>query len=207
MAHVAAGGRNHGGRARIRSGRLGPVETLVLIGASLAILVIAAIYSPGQRVGTGQPSDIQIGADPDVVQGLHVNQLGGYAFAPPPEWVVRDRGSASELISPEGDVVVSFGTGRPGSLRDAAQALLETIRDTYAGVRAGALQATEVGARPAFVASGGLTGPSGTRVRFLGMSIRIGGENRVIGVFVSQPADAAEVLPVVERVIGSFRAA
>ncbi|HET9671924.1 MAG TPA: hypothetical protein VFQ40_03640, partial [Actinomycetota bacterium] len=55
--------------------------------------------------------------------------------------------------------------------------------------------------------SGILENAAGLPVRFLGLAIRLDGENRLVSVFVSQPADAAEVLPALDQVIGSLGSA
>jgi hypothetical protein len=177
-----------------------------LLGGGLLVLLLSALYGSAPRSITEGRNE-RSAPDPLAESGTHVNELGGYAFRPPEGWTVRDRGSASELSSPDGVVVVSFGSGRQGSLWDAAEALLDSIRHGYREVRVGALEPTHVDRRPAVVGTGGLLNAAGVRVRFLGLAMRVAGENRVIAVFVSQPADPVEVLPVVERVIESFEAA
>jgi hypothetical protein len=176
--------------------------TVGLLGGGALILLLSALYGSAPRSTTEGRNELSA---PDLAEpGTHVNEVGGYSFKPPEGWTVRDRGSASELSSPDGVVVVSFGSGRQGSLWDAAEALLDSIRHGYREVRVGALEPTHVDRRPAVVGTGGLRNAAGIRVRFLGVAMRVAGENRVIAVFVSQPADPAEVLPVVERVIESF---
>lgn len=176
-----------------------------LIGGGLLVLLLSALYGSAPRSITEGRNERSA---PDLAEpGTHVNEVGGYSFRPPEGWTVRDRGSVSELSSPDGVIVVSFGSGRPGSLWGAAEALLDSIRHGYREVRVGALEPTHVDRRPAVVGTGDLQNDAGVRVRFLGLAIRVAGENRVIAVFVSQPADPAKVLPEVERVIESFEAA
>jgi hypothetical protein len=99
-----------------------------------------------------------------------------------------------------------FGTGRPGALRIATEALIGSIRQRYLDVHTSEVASTLVYGRPAFFASGDLLNAQGVRVRFLGLAVRIGDDNRLISVFVSQPADPAEILPVVDHVVASFEA-
>jgi hypothetical protein len=187
---------------------VGAVEVTVgLLGGGLVVLLVSALYGSAPRSTTEGRNEPNVPEPLDEPAVTHVNEVGGYSFRPPDGWAVRDRGSASELTSPDGSVVVSFGSGRDGSLEDAGEALLDSIRNGYGDVRVGALERTHVGPRPAVVGTGSLVNAAGVRVRFLGLAIRVEGENRVIAVFVSQPAEPAEVLPEVERVIGSFEAA
>ena len=175
-----------------------------LIAALLIAVTIAFLPSQAPPSATAPSPNADVALlDPS----MHVNELGGYSFAAPAGWVIEDRGSASRLTSPDEDVVMSFGAGRSGSLDDALQALMDSIRRVYANVNVGAPQATEIDRRPALMVSGSLENAADVQVRFLGIAIQLGGQNRLIGVFVSQPADPAEVLPAVEDVIGSFEAA
>jgi hypothetical protein len=179
--------------------------TVGLFGAGLAVLLIWILYGSSTHWTTERPSGIS-GSDPIEGRGRHVNSPGGYSFDPPAGWAVLARGSASELISPDAGVVMSFGAGRPGALSDATSALLDSLRGEYSDVRVGAPERTRVDDRPAVAVTGDLRNDAGVRVRFLGIATRVAGENRVIAVFVSQPAPVG-VLRAVERVIGSFEAA
>lgn len=211
MAGVPARGsrtRDTFGHARHVIGRVGAVElTVGLLGGGLVVLLVSALYGSAPRSTTDgrDERDVPQPAKEEVV--THVNEVGGFSFRPPEGWTVRDRGSVSELTSPDETVVVSFGAGRDGSMEDAAEALLNSIRDGYRDVRVGALERTHVGRRPAVVGAGSLVNAAGIRVRFLGLAIHVEGENRVIAVFASQPADPVQLLPEVERVIESFEAA
>jgi hypothetical protein len=179
----------------------------LLFGAGLIVVSIGFTISrlasePGPPAVDRSP--VVVDVDP-VGPSTHVNGLGGYSFEAPPGWEIRDRGSSSRLTSPDGDIVMSFGAGRPGSLEAAVQALSESIRQVYENVSLGsAPQATMIEGHPAVLTSGSLDNAAGVPVRFLAIAIRLGGENLLIGVFVSQPADAAEVLPAVDDVIGSL---
>lgn len=211
MADVAArwsSARQTFGHARNAFGRVGAVEVTVgLLGAGLVVLLISTLYGSPPRSTTKRPTELSAATPPIEGSSTHVNELGGFSFEPPVGWTVRDRGSASELTSPDADVVMSFGSGREGSLQVAAQALLDSIRRGYLDVRTGTPEESHVGGRPAVVVSGDLLNASGVRVRFLGLALRVAGENRVIAVFASEPADPARILPAVEQVIDSFSAA
>lgn len=200
-----------GGRSRSRRSAdlLRQAAPIVMVAAGLVLLLIAALWGPPTRPAPAGSASERV-ADPLGIQTgaktTHVNELGGYLIEVPAGWTVRDRRSASELISPDERFVMSFGSGPRGSLRDAARALLDSIRSGYRGVHAGLPEPTLLNGQRAVVISGRLRNAEGIRVRFIGLATRLGGENRVIGVFVSQPADPAEVLPVVEQVLGSFEA-
>jgi hypothetical protein len=209
MRAVAAGDRSD--RAdlapgRDRVGRIGARGlTLGSFAAGVAVLLIALIY-PSQPRSTERLSGVSSGAGSIDGPHMHVNSLGGFTFELPAGWVVRDLGSASELTSPDSGIVVSFGTGRPGPLPDAASALLDSIRGSYRDVHVRAPERAHVADRAAVVVAGDLRNDAGVLVRFLGIATRVAGTNRVIAVFVSQPAPA-DLLPVVERVIETLEAA
>jgi hypothetical protein len=142
---------------------------------------------------------------PSVARGFHVNEAGGYAFRQPPGWTVDDRGSVSELVSPVGDLVISFGLGRPGTLEDAADQLVASIQRRYARVRVHDSTRSELAGEPARLVGGRFVNDAGKRVRFLGAAVRLADRNHVIGVFVADRALPRRVLPSVQEILGSLR--
>jgi hypothetical protein len=176
----------------------------------LGLVVLVAVLSRSPPSGTGQVQEAPSVASPPLgppASPTHVNELGGYSFEPPAGWAVRDRGSASELTSPDGSVVITFGSGRQGSLGVTVDALLDSFRRIYADVQVEAVERTSIHRWSAVVASGELRNAADTRVRFIGIALRRAGVSRIVAVFVAQPVDPAEVLPVIDRVVGSFEAA
>lgn len=206
-ALLAPPARGWGVRPPDVDGSATPEVTVGLLGVSLTVLLMAALSGSAPTPSThARPVESPTVAAPTEEQRLHINAVGGYSFEPPAGWAVHDRGSASELISPDGGVVVSFGLGRPGTLSGAIGALLDSVRGRYDDVRFGELERTHVDGHRAAVVSGGLLNEHGVRVRFLGLAMRVGGANRVMAVFVAQPADPAEVIPAIELLVGSFGA-
>ena len=49
---------------------------------------------------------------------VHTNLLGGYAFTYPRTWTVQEEGAETELASPDGETVLSFGSGETLQIGD-----------------------------------------------------------------------------------------
>lgn len=206
-ALLGAPARGRGARHPAPNASATPEVTVGLLGTGLTVLLIVALSgSSPTPVTNARPIESPDLLTPVEDPRVHINAVGGYSFEPPAGWEVHDRGSASELISPDRGVVVSFGLGRPGTLSGAIGALLDSVRERYVDVRFGDVERTRVERRTAAVVVGSMVNAHGVRVRILGLAMRVGGVNRVIAVFVAQPADPAEVLPAVEQIVGSFRA-
>jgi hypothetical protein len=194
----AEGGR--GGRSATRRSW----DVLIIVGvAGLAVIITQALFAPPR-----QPAPLPSNApSPTVQTGRHTNATAGYSFLRPAGWEVVDSGTASELTSPDHDVIVSFGMGPEGGLPEASAEFTASIEDAYDEVQLHQPRREEIAGRPAIVAGGSAVNDVGVAIRFLAITVAIEGEIYAISVFVADTSDPVRVLPAVEDIVASFEAA
>jgi hypothetical protein len=137
---------------------------------------------------------------------VHVNEGGGYLFSYPGTWEIASAGNNARLVSPDGDVVMTFLMAPPGSLEEASDRVLGNVTGSYSGVElvAGDVERTPQGLR-SFVVGGDALNATGTSVRFLVITIQGPEENWAITVRFSPSADPLETLPAIQEIVSSFR--
>ncbi len=137
---------------------------------------------------------------------VHVNEGGGYLFSYPGAWEIESAGDNARLVSPDGDVVMTFRIAPPGSLEEASDRVLGNATRSYSGVElvAGEVERTPQGLR-SLVVGGDALNATGTSVRFLVITIQGPEENRAITVRFSPSADPLETLPAIQEIVSSFR--
>jgi hypothetical protein len=182
---------------------------MVLVVAGIAVVVSEVLFAPPRpserRPASRTPSpSVQT---PSVPTARHTNAAAGYSFLRPVGWEVSDSGTVSELTGPDRDVTVSFGLGPDGGLRAASEELAASIEDTYDDAELEGARREDIAGRPAIVVGGSAVNEAGVSLRFLAITLRIGGENYSISVFVSDASDPVRILPSVEDIIVSFEAA
>lgn len=201
---------------RLHRPRLPGVVAVALPGALLSAVVTYLLFSPPRSSAVWLAATPEVSAPaatappapaPSVPPGFHLNEAGDYAFRQPSGWVVNDRGSVSQMRSPNGELVISIGLAGAGTLEDAATQLVRSIEERYRRADVHEPTATELAGRPATVVSGLLVNDAGTRVRFLGAALRVGDRAQVIGMFVSPRAARTPVLSSVEGILVSLRRA
>ena len=140
---------------------------------------------------------------------VHTNLLGGYAFTYPPTWTVEEEGAETELASPDGETVLSFGSGetlqvgdRGGELpggHDLLRSLGSIVEPSVLGT---AWQ--RVAGHRSFLVSGTADDRVGRSIRFL--VIAIPGEQPTHAISIVVPAHSApsQMLPRLERIVASF---
>jgi hypothetical protein len=171
--------------------------------AGLAILITESLSAPPRRsapLRSDKPSSTVSGS-------RHTNATAGYSFLQPPGWEVSESGTVSELTAPDHDVIVSFGLGPQGSLREASSEFTSSIEDAYDEVQLHGSRREEIAGRPAMVAGGSAVNDAEVAVRFLAITVRIEGEIYAISVFVAHASDPVRVLPAVEDIVASFEVA
>lgn len=160
----------------------------------------AAVDEDPTRRGLSAPGDQLPGYE------VHVNEGGGYLFSYPGTWEIASAGDSARLVSPDGDVVMTFRTAPSGSLEEASDRVLRNATGSYSGVE---LVASEVERTPqglrSFVVGGDALNATGTPVRFLVITIQGPEENRAITVRFSPSADPLEALPAIREIVSSFR--
>jgi hypothetical protein len=167
------------------------------------VLLYFLLFGPPRR-STPAPSE---SPRPTVQSERHTNDAAGYSFLQPPGWVVSDRETVSDLESPDGDVIVSFGLAPEGSLEEATAALAGSINDAYEDVQVSGPERQDMGEHRAVVVGGNAVNEAGVPIRFLALTLRLEGQNYAISVFVADASDPVKVLPPVEDIIASFDSA
>ncbi len=135
----------------------------------------------------------------------HVNQRGRYLFYHPPDWEVKDEGTVSRVTSPGGETLVTFGLGPEGDLEAAETAFVTELQNQYRGVDLQALEVQQVGPNPAVSVAGTGRNNEGVRLRFLAITVGVGGRNFSIGVFTAANSDPQKVVPPSQEIVNSFR--
>jgi hypothetical protein len=190
-----------GGTRGARSRNSRSWDVLMIVGiAGLAVLITESLFAP-PRQGSPRPSSAP---SPTVSSGRHTNATAGYSFLRPAGWEVSESGTVSELTAPDQDVIVSFGLGPEGDLREASAQFTSSMEDAYDEVQLHEPRREEIAGRPAIVAGGSAVNEAAVPVRFLAISVWIEGEIYVISVFVADASDPVRVLPAVEDIIASF---
>lgn len=173
---------------------------IVIVSAGVAVALVFFVFAPFRRSApppTRSPS-------PTIQSMRHTNAAAGYSFLRPVGWEVSERGTVSELTAPGGDVIVSFGLGPDGSLRDASTEFVASVADAYEEVQVQGPEREDIAGRSAIVAGGTAVNQAGVAIRFIAIAFRIEGQNYAISVFVADASDPVRVLPSVEDVIASF---
>ena len=140
---------------------------------------------------------------------VHTNLLGGYAFTYPRTWTVEEEGAETELASPDGETVLSFGSGETLQVGDGGgehpgdQDLLRSLGSI---VEPSVLDTAwqQVAGHRSFLVSGRADDPLGASIRFL--VIAIPGEQPTHAISIVVPAHSApsRMLPRLERIVASF---
>lgn len=137
---------------------------------------------------------------------VHVNDRAGYLFSYPNSWALAPSGQDAMLVSPNGDVVVSFGLAPIGSLERASDGVVASLTNGYGDVElvAGGVERTEQGER-SLVVGGTATDANGDLIRFLAITIQGSDQNRAITVHFSADSDPVAVLPSIREIVASYR--
>lgn len=162
--------------------------------------------SVGSSTSTRDTSAIPSSEGPSAAALRVVNQRGGYVFMRPAEWNVTTNGARTELRSPGGNVLFSFGPAPDGALPDAATAAINRYSPDLVemNIVSSYEETTQQGLRT-WVVGGTGEGSEGRIDRFLAVSVEAPGGNRAIIVrFASGPV-VLDVLPDIRRVISSYR--
>ena len=137
---------------------------------------------------------------------VHLNEGGGYLFSYPDTWEITSAGDTARLISPDEEVVISFGTSPPGPLESASDRALESATSSYEDVElvASEIERTPQGFR-SVVSGGDALDATGARIRFLVITIEGPNQNRAVTVRFAPSADPLESLSSIQDIISSFR--
>jgi hypothetical protein len=135
-----------------------------------------------------------------------VNTAGGYRIHVPAEWSVTQDDRTTNVTSPEGDTLISFGVGRTtGPLPVASTLFFQQVASNYRDVQVFPPDAKKVGPLNALVYGGLGTNKQDAKVRFLAITVESTPNNFGITVFTEANTDPATTLPVVNQIVDSFR--
>lgn len=137
--------------------------------------------------------------------GEVVNTAGGYRIEVPDGWSSTQEGRTTTVRSPEGDTVVTFGLGHPGSLEEAGSLFFQEVGRNYRKVQVFPPEAKYVGRLPALAYSGAGINKQDIPIRFLAITVQGEPKNYAIAVYTHVDSDPQRVLPKVNEVVDSFR--
>jgi preprotein translocase subunit Sec61beta len=181
-------------------------ETVVMIGAFVIVVVVAAIAlflpsedQPADTLTINPPGGLQ---QPETNMVSFTNDRAGYGFAYPEGWSISERGTVTWIGSPNGRINVSFGISSSDRLERVAGRLAESA--SVEDIESIGTSRRRIGGARAFLSAGITHDETGRAIRFLAMAVD--GERRTYTILVDVPVsvDPGRVLPMVERVVTSF---
>jgi hypothetical protein len=140
---------------------------------------------------------------------VHTNLVGGYAFTYPRTWTVEEKGAETELASPNGETVLSFGSGETlqvgdgGSEHPGVQELLRSLGSIVDPSALGTAWQQVAGHR-SFLVSGTADDPLGRSIRLLVIAIPGEQPTHAISIVVPAHSSPGRMLPRLERIVASF---
>jgi len=193
---------------------------VTVLSALLAVPVIALIRagrdtpvpSSGTPATPAASPEIRAGRDTSAAEdqlpgfGVHVNEQAGYLFSYPDAWTLSHSGETTRLLSPKGDIVMTFGLAPSRALEPASDRVVAKVASSYSDVElvTGEVERTPQG-QPSLVVGGRATDASGAAVRFLVITIRGTDQTRAITVRFAAGSDPLDSLPVIREIVASFR--
>lgn len=171
---------------------------------------------PGEVVGTDPPSSqivaagtsitLLVGASPERLEPTaYVNGPGGYAFRTPSSWELREVGPLAEIVSPNGDIVITFERRARGSLEEASERLVASLLETRSNSELVGQRRELIANSPALLVSGTATEDTGEAIRFLAITVRGEPRSYAISIIVPAGSNPEQVLPRIEEIVTSFR--
>ena len=177
------------------------------------VLLIGAYLSrdsePGGIVHAPVPAP---GSPPLPVQRgpvVHTNLLGRYVFTYPRTWTIEEEGAETQLASPDGGTVLSFGSGETlrvgngGGEHPGDQDLLRSLGTIVDPSVLGTDWQLVAGHR-SFLVSGTADDPVGRSIRFLVIAIPGERATHTISIMVPGHSVPSRMLPRLERIVASF---
>ena len=140
---------------------------------------------------------------------VHTNLLGGYAFTYPRTWTVVELGAETHLASPDGETVLSFGSGETlwvgdgGGEQPGDQDLLGSLGSIVEPSVLGTAWQQIAGHR-SFLVSGTADDPVGRSIRFIVIAIPGEHPTHIISIVVPAHSAPSRMLPRLERIVASF---
>jgi len=172
----------------------------VLVAAAGAVLVagVGLLLSQPEELPEEAPTTFRFATEE------FTNRTGGYSFRYPPDWKVDKGGTATQVESPDDNIVVTFGDAPAGGLRDAAGELLAGVVSGYDQVTLTGIEVRNIGGSFGALVGGSGVNQNGVPIRFLVIAIAAPEKNFGITVFAAADKDPQEVLPPVQEIVASF---
>jgi hypothetical protein len=152
------------------------------------------------------------GPPPQAAQGgplVHTNLVGGYAFTYPRTWTVVELGAETDLASPDGETVLSFGSGETLQVGDGGgeQPRDQDLLGSFGSIVEPSVLGTawqRVAGHRSFLVSGTADDPVGRSIRFIVIAIPGEHPTHVISIVVPAHSAPSRMLPRLERIVASF---
>jgi hypothetical protein len=133
----------------------------------------------------------------------HVNRGGGYRFIYPQTWGLRDKGRTARVTSPDGSIDLSFRP-RPDGERGLTPGSIRRLHPELTHERVIGSRWELIGGSLSLLVGGTATDASGSRVRFLDISVGAEPQNYAITIVVPFTSDPGKVLARIEAIVSSF---
>lgn len=141
-------------------------------------------------------------ASPPRGERVYVDAAAGYRFLYPDTW----RRSGSTIVAPDGDVVISLLAAPSGPLEHVSRDVVNglTTNFTDVAVVSSELERTRQG-RPALAVGIEAADRRARPVRLLAITVRGPEHSAVMAVRFSAGSDPRDALPVIQKIVASFR--
>ena len=169
-----------------------------------SVLVLAGSFGPegDPKFGIAPiPRDQPEREGQDLI--AYTNPVGGYAFRHPSTWDVTEAGEYTQLVSPDGSAVLSFGGSHTAGVAGIVAMLPGTLSRSVAEPVIVGTTWERISGHQSFLVSGTAM-DRGSRIRFLVISIPGRRPTHEISIIVPAGSAPTRMLPPVERIVGSF---
>lgn len=180
---------------------LGSVAVILLLG--LGFLFLATRDGPESPSAASDPAPELEPSAPEPTP--YVNGAGGFAFRAPPSWDLREVGPLAEIVSPNGNIVITFERGARGSLEVASERLVGSLLETRSNSELIGQRRELIGDSRSILVSGTAREDTGEAIRFLAITVRGEPRNYAISIVVPAGSNPEQVLPQIEEIVTSFR--
>lgn len=206
-------------RAGRPRGRFYRTRFWLTIGVSSLTLTILVLLLPSHGTWWGTPDEAvafqdgpgSLGPSSELRSGptlpppgerTYVDAAAGYRFFYPDTWTR----SGSTIADPDGDVVLSLRDAPSGPLGHVSRRMVKRLTADFTGVAvvSSEMQRTLQG-RPALAVGIEATDRRGRSVRLLAITVRGPEHSAVIAVRFAADSDPLDALPVIQKVVASFR--
>jgi hypothetical protein len=134
----------------------------------------------------------------------YVSRAGGFSVQVPKALTATGNGPTARFTSADRTLVVSVGPSSRAPLRAASGLLVQRIRATYAQVRVLGHRTDRVDRRRALTTYGRARNGHQAALRFVVTVVAARPRTYALTVFTAAGSDPARVVPVVNRLVGSF---